>query len=311
MRATHEAPAVRDLALMPRTRLSRELRAAFEFWLLPFALALLPYRLGIAAARLSARWFPLYPELTDAGAAQWHALTGGGDERAWRAEFRFGQLVDHADLFWSLTRSRSFLLKQLGAPAPDCPRDRPLLVLSFHYGQGLWLLHWLAAHGHPPRFVSIRFAREDCDSTLRYAYAKLRIATVARLAVAAPIFTGGARREIAQTLQRQGTVYGLLDVPTSDDPGRAVNAKVLGRDVCLPAGLLESAAEHATAALVLTARVVADGSRRVEAESFALAGSLSVERAGELLTRRIEEAPAAWHFWYLWPTIEAPAGMRR
>lgn len=288
------------------TRLRDEARAAVELWLLPALVASLPYRAGIALARRLARALPLYEPAARASVAQWRAAGGGGDERAFAAAFRFAQLVDHADLFWALTRSRRFLLRRLRAPSLPSGVRAPLLVVSFHYGQGLWLMHWLATQGVAARFVSIRLVRSEAQGAVHYAYARLRIRAVERLAGIAPIFTGGARREIAATLQAAGAVYGLLDVPIPEAAGHAPNATLRGQPVLLPAGLLESARGTGAGVLVLTARTCPDGSRVVQADPAGAIEQADVGALAALLDRRIAEAPAAWHFWHLWPRFAVP-----
>ena len=290
-----------------RERWRREAVAAFELWLVPFLLSLLPYRAGIALARAIARRWPLYAGAARESAERWREVTGRDDDAAWLADYRFARLVDHCDLFWSLTRSRAFLLRRLGAPAPAVAAGRPLLIVSFHYGQGLWLLAWLAAHGHAPRFLSLRFAREPGGCLLDHLYSRLRMATVERLANAAPIYTGGARREIASTLERGGAVYGLVDVPVPESRDVPGNATLLGEPVLLPAGLLESAATSDAAALVLTARATSDGSRIVEAQAFASARELTIPSLARALDERLARAPAAWHLWHVWPTFARTA----
>ena len=59
---------------------------------------------------------PLYDERARAGLAHYRAARPRGDPRRWLTEFRFTQLIDHADLFWALTRSERFLLSRLDAP---------------------------------------------------------------------------------------------------------------------------------------------------------------------------------------------------
>jgi hypothetical protein len=229
----------------------------------------------------------------------------GGDDDAFRVDFRFAQLVDHADLFWSLTRSRAFLRRRLAAPRFDLPPGRPLVVLSFHYGQGLWLLDALAAQGHPTRYVSIRLERAEASSTLAYAYARLRIAMVGRLAGVPPIFTGGARRAIGDTLAAGMGVYGLVDVPVPGGIAAEANAALLGHPVLLPAGLLESAAGQGASALVLTSRVTSTGSRVVEARSFQRVEDVDIAALASALGDRLAAAPASWHFWHLWRSFAA------
>jgi hypothetical protein len=308
MTTPHDAPVPHGSGTTLMRRVAAEWHALVELWLLPLAVAALPYRAGIALARALARRLPLYRDATAAAAAQWNATLHGGDEAAFRADFRFAQLVDHADLFWALTRSRRFLREKLSAPCFDAPAGRPLVVLSFHYGQGLWLMDALAAQGHPAHFVSIRLDRAEAPSTLAYAYARLRIATVGRLAGVAPIFTGGARKAIGEALAEGTGVYGLVDVPIPGGAAAEANATLLGHPVLLPTGLLESAAGRGASALVLTARVTPTGARAVEARSFPRVEDVDLAMLASELGQRLVAAPASWHFWHLWRSFAARPG---
>lgn len=285
--------------------LRAELRAAVELWVVPALLALLPWRVGMLLARVVARTLPLYGDGAHEGAVQWRDAMGGGDERAFVVAYRFAQLVDHVDLYWTLTRSRRFLLRRLAANVPALTPGQPVLVLSFHFGQGLMLMHWLAAHGIAARFVSVRLERATSPGALHHAYARLRIRAVERLAGVAPIFTGGARREIAATLAAGGAVYGLVDVPVPDAGRAAANATLLGRDVLLPTGLLDAAQASQAQVLVLTAHATPAGERVVQADALGRAGETTMGALAALLERRLHEAPAAWHFWRLWPLFFA------
>lgn len=295
---------------MTIARVCRELRAGVELWLLPLVVAVLPYRIGIALARFAARVLPLYRAATEASVSQWSRVMGGEDLDAFRAAYRLEQLVDHADLFWSLTRRSAAMLARLRVPEVALPAGRPLVVVSFHYGQGLWLLHWLSTLGHPPRFVSLRISREDADSSLQYAYARLRNRQVERMARAALIYTGGARTAIAGTLASGGTVYGLIDVPLPGGQARTANGTMFGRPVSLPTGLVDSANAVGAALLVLSGRIDRDGTRVVEARLANRAERVTIGDVARELEARVAHAPAAWHFWSLWPAFEAtaPAG---
>ena len=300
MEAAHDA-SLRSM------NLPAEMRAAVELWLVPALLALLPWRAGMALARALTSVLPLYGDAAREGTAQWRAATGGADAeaKAFAAAYRYAQLVDHLDLFWALTRSRRFLLRRVAAPAPAVTPGQPLLVLSFHFGQGLLLMHWLAAHGLPARFVSVRLERDMSPSALHHAYAQLRIRTVGRLAGVAPIFTGGARSAIATSLANGQAVYGLVDVPVPDAQRTPANAALLGRPVLLPTGLLELAQAAQAQVLVVTAHATEGGVRIVEADALGRAGETTIAALAALLERRLVVAPAAWHFWHLWPRFLA------
>jgi hypothetical protein len=128
---------------------------------------------------------------------------------------------------------------------------------------------------------------------------------VERLAGAGPIYTGGARREIAATLARGGAVYGLVDVPVPAAAGAPANATLLGRAVLLPTGLLDAAQGAQPHVLVVTSHTGGDGARLVEAEWLGQAGEVTIGGLAAMLERRLREAPAAWHFWHLWPQFQA------
>jgi hypothetical protein len=279
-------------------RPARELVCLWEFWLLPLAVALLPYRAGIALARWCASALPLYDERARVGLAHYRAARPRGDALRWLTEFRFTQLIDHADLFWALTRSERFLLSRLDAPLR--PGASPLMVISMHFGQGLWLLPWLRACGTPARFLSVRFDGTAFESRLRYLYARLRMRVVERLAGVPAIYTGGARGEIAATFAQRGAVYGLIDVPTG--AAAAANATLFGAPVFWPSGLVDAARAAGVDVLLLTAHCGADGRRRVAAERIAAAD------VGDIASRfgaRIDAAPGAWHVWHFLPDFAA------
>ncbi|MEO8304396.1 MAG: hypothetical protein ABI724_09765 [Betaproteobacteria bacterium] len=281
-------------------RLARELTCLWEFWLLPIAVALLPYRAGVALARWCARSLPLYDERARAGLAQFRAARPMGDSASWLAEFRFTQLVDHADLFWALTRRERFLLARLDASLPE--GAPPLMVISMHFGQGLWLLPWLRAGGMPARFLSVRFTASAFESRMNYLYARLRMRVVERLAGVPAIYTGGARGEIGATLSQPGCVYGLIDVPSGavDVP----NGALFGTPVFWPPGLVDVARAASADVMLLTARCAADGRRCVVAERLP---TLDVAAIVASFGARIEAAPGAWHVWHFMPAYAVSA----
>ena len=275
-----------------------ELACLWEFWLLPLVVALLPYRTGITFARWCAARLPLYDERARAGLAHYREARPRDDAREWLTEFRFTQLIDHADLFWALTRSERFLLSRLDAPTR--PGAAPLMVISMHFGQGLFLLPWLRAGGAPARFLSVRFDATAFESRLRYLYARLRMRVVEKLAGVSAIYTGGARGEIAATFAQGGAVYGLIDVPTP--VASPANATLFGAPIFWPSGLVDAARAAGVEMLLLTAYCGADGRRHVAAECTATA---SVADIAANFDARIDALPGAWHVWHVLPDFAA------
>jgi hypothetical protein len=287
-----------------RTRLGVEWRDLFELWFWPIVVALLPYRAGVAFGRFVTRHVALYEDAAAEAVARWREVSPGGDERSWLAAYRFAKLIDHADLFWALTRSESFLLSRFVSRPPALPSP-PLLVVSFHYGQGLWLLRWLREAGLAPRYLSVPSVREGADSTLMFWYGRVRIRAVERLAGAAPIFLGGARRAIEDALAASQTVYALVDVPSRNAASQPGNCTVLGRPVTFPVGAVEAAQQANVPAIVITARILPDGRRTVDMEPGPDARALTMERLGAALTGRLCADSAAWHFCNVWSGFAA------
>ena len=121
-----------------------------EFWLLPLAIALLPYRAGIELARWCAARLPLYDERARAGLAHYRAARPGGDAHGFLTGVPLHAVDRPRRSLLALTRSERFLLSRLDAPPR--PAEPPLMVIGMHFGQGLWLLPWLRACGTPARF---------------------------------------------------------------------------------------------------------------------------------------------------------------
>ena len=287
-------------------RWMREVRILWEFWLLPLLIAVLPYRVGLMLARWLAAHLPLY-DATAQRAWAVCATVCPGNERVWKSEFRLTQLLDHADLFWSLTRTDAWILARLALPRLDPWPAGGMLAIGFHFGQGLWLLRWLRAAGRPARFLSVRFARSDFETWLHYAYARLRIFAVASAEGAPPIYTGGSRREIGETLAAGGCVFGLVDVALADASRQPANGHLFGHPIAFPEGLLDSAGTVGSPVLIVTACHDRTALRRVDARFFASARALTMSTISAELQQRLDAAPAAWHVWNVWPRFLARA----
>lgn len=116
-----------------------------------------------------------------------------------------------------------------------------------------------------------------------------------------PIYTGGAKREIAATLREGGVAYGLIDVPAAGAVAPA-NAVLFGAPVHWPTGLVDCARAEGADLLLLTACCERNGRRRVEADRVA---AVDVQTIAAELERRIRAQPGAWHFWHLRPAFAA------
>jgi hypothetical protein len=176
------------------------------------------------------------------------------------------------------------------------------MVISMHYGQGLWLLPWLRAGGMPARFLSVRFDASAFESRMNYLYARLRMHVVERLAGVPAIYTGGARGEIGATLARRGSVYGLIDVPAG--PVDTPNGALFGTPVFWPPGLVDVARKAGVDTMLVTAHCAADGRRHVIAERLP---TVDVAAIMASFGARIDAVPGAWHVWHFMPAFAIAA----
>jgi hypothetical protein len=127
--------------------------------------------------------------------------------------------------------------------------------------------------------------------------------TVERMAGVPPIYTGGARGEIALTLERGGVVYGLIDVPVAPGSAMVANALLFGQPVFWPPGLVDCARAADADVMLLTARCLSDGRRHVDARRLA---APDVGDIAAVFGAAIEAAPGAWHVWHFLPAFAVP-----
>lgn len=285
-------------------RVATELRLFVELFVCPLVVALLPYRRGLRFAAWLARTLPIYDAAARASLGQFRRVRPDVDAAAWLAGYRLASLVDHADLYWAMTRSDGFLLSLLHGPEFHVPAGRPLVVVSFHFGQGLFVLRWLRAQGRSPRFLSVPSTRAMAGSLVEFLYGRLRIRAVERLSGAPPIFLGGARRAIEGAMEARETVYGLIDVPVRTPSEPAGEALLAGQRVRWPSSLLTLARSGGASVAVITAEIAPGGERRLDCRL-----ERGVPDVGDLareLEARLQRSPSHWHFWYMLPAFAAP-----
>ena len=275
-----------------------QLRDAFECWLFPALAALLPWRAGFALLRLVAR-LDLYAERTGPALGSAQSLGLAPDPVAFRRRQRLYLLLEHADLFLSLTRSGRWFTRHVrvhGAwPAPG----RPFSAVFFHYGTGLWSMRQLAADVGAAHFLSgpLDFAA-DRTRPLRRAYARLRLREVARVGRAPVIQTGGSARRLREILERgPGAIVVGGDVPPGATHG---TCPVLwfGGTAALAQGLVQLAHQTGTPLVVFSEQL--EGrmrTLRIDAPLEVRDVASAVQELAARLEARVRADPGAWHFW--------------
>ncbi len=281
---------------------------AATHWGWPALAASLPWSAGFALlSRVSASDTTCF----DAESAAWQqarrfagislpgARSADVDEIAWRRAWRLVQLVDHADLFLTLTRSDRWLDRHVDVRGA-WPAAGPFLAVTCHWGAGLWALRHLGRSRHRSRFLARRLSPAEFGGDFgRRSYMRLRIRATERATGAPVIYTGGATVEIAQALDARSSIVALCDVPLP--AGRSkIEAPFRGGRLAMPRGLIALACARGIPIVTFSAGLDrATGRRQLEIAPAEIHRDPAAAAAA--LARSLEALlacdSAAWHMW--------------
>lgn len=279
-------------------RLRRELRALVERWLLPFVIALLPWRVGFRVARRLAHWPWFFRERVDATLAIATRYGVVDDPKRFAFEQRLYHLIDQVDLFLLKFRSDRYLDRHFDIEGDWPVGTDPLIALSFHWGAGFWALRSLRRSGRRFAGLSVRTdAQSFAGHTLLHRYALMRNAEVVRSGGHGLVYIGDGPRPMLRALQSGVGLLTSIDVPNL---GGEVSVRVLDRDALLPTGMIKLAAK-ADVPIVFFAVWLdpATGRRKLRIrEALQVTDRDAAMRfAAAHLDWMLATAPAAWHFW--------------
>ena len=253
----------------------------------------LPWPLAYACYRALARQRSLYSDFAS-GAACAPEYVPIADVDAFMRDVRTVHLLDVAGAW---------------------PKDGAFVVVTFHYGTGLWLCRALRRAGHRGMFLSGRFERDAFEARpLLHRYGMERLAEVERITGAPIAYRPGARETLLDALANGISVIGLIDVPPRLAPRGQRPVDLLGRPASLPDGLLQLATDAAVPIVPCWVELdFASGCRRVViGEALAPAPSdATLAALAATLDGLIRRSPAQWMFWREWPGwIEDAAPLR-
>jgi hypothetical protein len=282
--------------------LARQLRDLIECAIVPVAIAILPYRIGLACARWCA-WLPLYPEQV-AGTAEGAAALGlAPDLRAFRRRRRLYVLLDHVDVYWSLWNDDAWILRHLRVEGRWPDDGRPFAVLFVHWGNGQFGIRHLTISGFRANMV-LRPAQGEqfAGRPVQAWFARRRCAASERNGGAEVIFSGGARERIREVLRTPGrTVINAIDVPpTETHTLTAVN--LLGRPTRLTHGLVQMAIDDGFRLVPMHVgldRAARQRTLTIDPPIDPAGRSLeeTMRQLADVASARITADPPAWWFW--------------
>lgn len=289
--------------------LRQELRALVELVLLPGLAAALPWRIAMRVFRYAARWERLYFREWQGALATARRHLPIADECAFACDFRLGRIVDHADLYLSLFRSRRRWLKRHATlvgrwPDRNAGANAGAVGVFFHVGPGLWAVHALRLAGHRSAVLAGHYTRRSMGgSWISWYYGVARMKVLRRASGCALIFAPGTLKHATQVIADGSWVIGTPDVPPANTRlGRPTT--LLGRPAVLPAGLLEIAQRAAAPVVVFDTQF----DRITGARTITIAPPLAAGDPALLdhIATRFETLLCAHpHAFSLWPFADA------
>lgn len=296
---------------MTAPRWRTELRDVCELVLAPSVAAVLPWRWAFALMR---RVLPHTPWYRDAADAAWrefearpaHALLPATQaERntiaaAWRAQRQLVSWVDHADHYLARSRGDAWMRDHLRVQGQWPQPGQAALLLTFHWGAGMWGLRHAAAQGLEPRALVASTEGEPFRGRAVLGwYAKARTATVRRALRCDPLDVTGSLRPAIKALRAGGQVLAAIDVP-ADQAASAEAIRLLNMPAAVPRALHRLAVEQKVPVYVyLTGFNAATGERTLHIHALGVYedASVLVRDVFAHLERAICQDSAAWHFW--------------
>ena len=228
--------------MSPWLAIKRELRDLLSLWLVPGLAAVLPWHWCVAIYwRLAGNRLLMREEV--AGSRGGRQMLGlPADDAEFDRRFRFGFLLEHADLFRALGRGWRGLARTMPLTRHDASPASGGLCFFYNFNQGLPALATLRAAGYQVYLVYRSLdARPPGVGWLRYGYMRLRLRMVASVCGNRGIGTGGARERIAETIGAGGLVCVAADTPPRPNTGLVPVRFPDGRQAWWRSGVLKLA----------------------------------------------------------------------
>jgi hypothetical protein len=282
-------------------RLKAEARDALELVLLPGLAAVLPWPLCFAVFKGLARMQWLYRTEVEAALCQARRYGwAGDDELHWQWVRRLVTLVDHADYYLVLTRGDAWFKRYCVVQGQWYPSTQASLLLTFHWGAGMWSLHHAVKAGlQVHSLVAAADGAHFTGRSVLHRYAKARTAMMAQISGPPTMDVSASLRPVLRALRGNQQVFAVVDVP-ADQVSSSQAIGLLGLRAQVPRALFRLAVEHKVPVTVyLCGFLLADGQRFLRITQLGIYDDLDLLIADvfQVLDQAIRENPAVWHFW--------------
>lgn len=284
----------------------------WELWLLPGCVLLLPWAWCFQWFRWLSQHTRVYDEQAQAALQQAQAFGVVHDQAEWLWQRRLVTLLDHADLYLAATRGQRWMHRHLRRQGSWPAAGQAGVLLTFHWGTGMWALRDAAQAGLRPHMLLA--LGHDAGSWPANAYLRLRAwqvqrctgAAVVPVDVSAASAHPGTRRRVARgllqsVLDQREQLLAVVDVP-ADQIGQFIPVSLNGWPARAPLGLFALCARQGLPLTVYWTDVCLHTGRRhvvvhtlppnPDAKALAL-------QTFEWLAQLMREQPQKWHFWSL------------
>ncbi len=277
-------------------------RDLLELWLLPGLAAVLPWPWCFALFRRLARWEWLYRQSVDEAAREASARGWLDDAQAeaWMTQRRLVTLIDHADFFVSLVRSKRWMSRHVRVDGAWPATGQAAILCTFHWGAGTWALRHARLAGMRARMMVAGLdSPAYAGRPVMFAYAWRRVAMIARELGAPTLDTSASLRTLVKTLDAGDQVMAVVDVP-ADEVDASCTIQLLGQSARMPRGLLRLAVQRRLPVVVFLCGIDLDsGQRWISIDTlpqYSSADGLAADVFARL-DEAIRTHPTLWHFW--------------
>lgn len=286
--------------LMDGHRLRRELRDLVEVVLVPGLAAILPWNIAFRIFRRMAGRDWLYQEPTNHALAEASKRGWAPQPAHWARVRKLTTLVDHADHYLARTRSDAWMDRYLDVEGEWPRAGEAAIVLTFHWGAGMWALRHacragLKGHMLVAPLASAHFA----GRSVLHRYIRARTKSIA-LSLQCPFFdVANDMRALFKALQGKEQIFAVIDVP-ADQVSASQPLQILGLPARAPTALLRLAVDRSIPVFVYATGIRLDTGRRFLRIRQVDAGKgldVLVDQVFHELESVIREDPPAWHFW--------------
>ncbi|ABM34685.1 hypothetical protein QRO10_24505 [Paracidovorax citrulli] len=291
------------------SRWKRESRDVLEVVLLPGLAAVLPWPVCFRLFRRMARWRWLYRGACEAAFAQ---ASSRGWVRVpaddWLAERRLVTLLDHADHYLFRTRSPAWMRRHVEVDGAWSGAGKAGLLLTFHWGAGMWALCHASAEGMQGNMVLAAPGGRDFIGRWVFGrYVRARMRSVEMALNRPVVFVPGGMEGVRQALGREEQVVVVIDVP-EDQVNVTRTTIILGQPVSVPAVLPQMAVDRLLPTTVFYMGVdLQSGRRKLRILPLGTCSDPQelTDRVFGHFDELLRQRPAAWHLW-----TEAPRFFR-